>query len=480
MNIAAIKTSVDSSDLYFALMLFVTYLASTVSGSFMITTMVQSLLIFYALFYRPGTVVAAKCMLVSFFMGVEVVFLIFTVLYALSSLMHNKNTFLYVRNKVLLLLFLYSIFVFVANMFYQFTIVNYVLWISVFFAPYCAYFYAQELSSNDVGIKDIYALSILLVIVQCIILLFLGISETGFSPGDWAAGTFGDAHKLGFLYLFFGVLVGYSFLKERSFVYLVLLCFMTFFLYLCDAKAIVLSAFLAVILASVFSLFFAGKWQAIVYRPLSFFVLTIFILVFSVVGIPSQVAEFFEIYLYGELSSSKYRLYVSVWNEMLFDSPFNWLFGVGPGELGSRASNMLSGDVLWKKEGGLATLLPVFSSAWTREYMDGLVTSEVMKYIGNVSAILTYPYAGFISIKAELGLLGLFIFSYCLFTILYRSVARVERPIDKTLLLMGVVIFCSLLFDNYHEQMSVLGLYMFILGLNRTETGVGDESFSRN
>ena len=98
--------------------------------------------------------------------------------------------------------------------------------------------------------------------------------------------------------------------------------------------------------------------------------------------------------------------------------------------------------------------------------MLGLFDHDVAAMIPHVSAVLAYPFAGFISIKAELGLIGLILYSYVFYRVLTNSLTNKNTVLDKTLIFMGVTLYISLLFDNYHEQIPIIGLYMLILGLN--------------
>ena len=72
----------------------------------------------------------------------------------------------------------------------------------------------------------------------------------------------------------------------------------------------------------------------------------------------------------------------------------------------------------------------------------------------------------FISIKAELGIVGLTLFTYTNYSLLKSSVGTLPTSYDKALVFFGWAFFVALLFDNYHEQIPIAGLYMIFLGLN--------------
>jgi hypothetical protein len=82
---------------------------------------------------------------------------------------------------------------------------------------------------------------------------------------------------------------------------------------------------------------------------------------------------------------------------------YNSVLGVGPGMLGSRAASAASGDVLYKEtESALADLLGPAPKP-ERWAMYGLWDADVVQSVMYKSALLTMPFSGWGSVRAELG-----------------------------------------------------------------------------
>src|SRR5438876_10300502 len=82
---------------------------------------------------------------------------------------------------------------------------------------------------------------------------------------------------------------------------------------------------------------------------------------------------------------------------------YNSILGVGPGMLGSRAASAASGDVLYKEtESAFASLLGPAPKpeGWA---MSGLWNADVVEDVFYKSALLTMPFSGWGSLRAELG-----------------------------------------------------------------------------
>ena len=455
---------------FLLVLVLVGYSTYALTGSILIITCFQLFIIVRALFFDISAENRVANVICALFMGAEVGLFMFSSLYVLSCFRNGARSILHKKSIAILVLATYSFCVFLINTLVEFLPVNYALWLMIFFGPYTMYYFALGINLSSPEAKRVKCFLIGLVALQILLLVVQGVFAGGFSPGDWAIGTFLDAHKLGFVFLFGIIYFAFQFLSKRLVRDSIVFFIIAFFLYMCDAKAILLSGFLAGIILSILSVLNAKVARNILNKLFAIYVLLTLTLI--LISYPfsdtfsNAWGEFSDIYIYGTYSSSKYQMYGKVWVDMLYSDPFLWLFGVGPGELASKASNMLSADVLWKKEGGLASLLPVSSSAWTRHYMDGLFGYEVIDRIPHVSAVLVYPFAGFISIKAELGLVGLVIFTYMNFSLLIRGVTGADENLNKTLVLFGFTLMVSLLFDNYHEQIPIAGLYLLLLGLN--------------
>jgi hypothetical protein len=462
---------VRKSDYLLLLVFLTTFLISTFLNNVLIVTAVQAALIIKALFFRRDYIGGFKGIVIALFLGAEMAFFIFTILYVFSIFIYKLKTPLIRNNSPVFALFMYSLICFFLNSLSQFLPLNFLLWIMIFFGPFAIFFYGQEARQAGVTIRHAYSLVVLVLFLQCVIIFVTGVLRGGFTPGDWASGTFLDAHKLGFVFLFVLVYLTFTLIELKKLKHAVLTFLLLPFLYLCDAKAVVLSAFFAFFLLCLGSIFNVSLARHLINKLIALYLVIFLFFVLVMVNFSGdKVNEFSDLYLHGELTSSKSQMYIKVWSDMLSEHPLNWIVGVGPGSLASKASNMLSGDVLWKQAGGMASKLPISSSLWTQEYMVGLFTSEVVERITHVSAVLTYPFSGLISIKAELGIVGLLIYVYVIFSIIKSSISGLITPLDKTLIFFGGIFIMSLLFDNYHEQIPMIGLYMLILGFHSGNT----------
>ena len=466
----AVLPNLDKYDwllLFFVVIACSTYMLTT---SILLITLLQLLLIAKAFYSRKCHTKSLKEIITALFMGAEVALFLISIVYLTSSIAFRSKTFFLKRNAALLVLTIYSFCVFILSSIHEFLPLNYALWLMIFLGGFTIYLYAQENHQQETSFNNLKFFLFALIAIQFLFLLIQGALVGSYSPGDWALGTFMDAHKLGFVLMFFAIYLSFDFKESPSIQFALLIPVSLIFLYVCDAKAVLLSGILSAALLIILSATNFSIGRRLINRTAAIYsliILIIFTFIIASFNSYEKVWEdFLDIYAYGTFTSSKYQMYGKVWGQMLHDSPFNWAVGVGPGEMASKASNMLSGDVLWKREGGLASLLPSFSSSWTKTYMLGLFDHDVAAMIPHVSAVLAYPFAGFISIKAELGLIGLILYSYVFYRVLTNSLTNKNTVLDKTLIFMGVTLYISLLFDNYHEQIPIIGLYMLILGLN--------------
>ncbi len=82
---------------------------------------------------------------------------------------------------------------------------------------------------------------------------------------------------------------------------------------------------------------------------------------------------------------------------------YNSILGVGPGMLGSRAASAASADVLYKEPGSTLAGLLGPAPKPERWAMYGLWDAEVVQGVTDRSALLTMPFSGWGSLRAELG-----------------------------------------------------------------------------
>jgi hypothetical protein len=141
---------------------------------------------------------------------------------------------------------------------------------------------------------------------------------------------------------------------------------------------------------------------------------------------------------------------------------YNSILGVGPGMLGSRAASAASADILYKEtEGPFASLLGPAPEP-ERWAMYGLWDAEVAQEITNKSAILTMPFSGWASLRAELGWPAVVVLAFY-FVSLARQMAIIAarhpgaRGIGIAAAVGCVALVPMLFFDNILEQPHFIG-----------------------
>jgi hypothetical protein len=140
---------------------------------------------------------------------------------------------------------------------------------------------------------------------------------------------------------------------------------------------------------------------------------------------------------------------------------YNSILGVGPGMLGSRAASAASGDVLYKEtESALASLLGPAPKP-ERWAMYGLWDAEVVEGVTDRSALLTMPFSGWGSVRAELGWPAV-ILLILYFVSLGRQMASIAagHPAVRSVAIAAAVacvwLLPMLFFDNILEQPHIM------------------------
>jgi hypothetical protein len=140
---------------------------------------------------------------------------------------------------------------------------------------------------------------------------------------------------------------------------------------------------------------------------------------------------------------------------------YNSVLGVGPGMLGSRAASAASGDVLYKEtESALAGLLGPAPKP-ERWAMYGLWDADVVQSVIYKSALLTMPFSGWGSVRAELGWPAVILLTLY-FVSLGRQMASIAarhpgvRSIGIAAAVGCVCLLPILFFDNILEQPHIM------------------------
>jgi len=186
------------------------------------------------------------------------------------------------------------------------------------------------------------------------------------------------------------------------------------------------------------------------------------ILVILLTGVLAQswVRDNFEGLVSNWENSEKRILLTRVFFEL--GQRYNSILGVGPGMLGSRAASAASADILYKEtEGPFASLLGPAPEP-ERWAMYGLWDAEVAQEITNKSAILTMPFSGWASLRAELGWPAVVALAFY-FVSLARQMAIIAarhpgaRGIGIAAAVGCVALVPMLFFDNILEQPHFIG-----------------------
>jgi hypothetical protein len=140
---------------------------------------------------------------------------------------------------------------------------------------------------------------------------------------------------------------------------------------------------------------------------------------------------------------------------------YNSILGVGPGMLGSRAASAASADVLYKETGGALSNLLGPAPKPERWAMYGLWDAEVVEGVTDRSALLTMPFSGWGSVRAELGWPAAILLTLY-FVSLGRQMASIAvrhpgvRSIGIAAAVACVGLLPMLFFDNILEQPHIM------------------------
>lgn len=141
---------------------------------------------------------------------------------------------------------------------------------------------------------------------------------------------------------------------------------------------------------------------------------------------------------------------------------YNSILGVGPGMLGSRAASAASADVLYKEGGStLASLLGPAPKP-ERWAMYGLWDAEVVEGVTDRSALLTMPFSGWGSLRAELGWPAIVLLTFYFLSLGRQMAAIAARDPGLRSIGIAAAVGCAallpmLFFDNILEQPHIVG-----------------------
>lgn len=394
---------------------------------------------------------------------------------------------------MVLILFVYVLAVSIIVNFIDFSFLSLLLGIVVFLIILCPLIYFSFFQYTEDAIGRIFIFFKKIVLLELAIVICQFLFYSSFSRGDWGTGTTGGADKMGSLFLLFflSLIILPLIEKKKNLLSLfgikniALVVITVSIVYFLDIK----TTFFSILLGGILFLFLVFlKMILNRIREMSFYKMCIVIVstLFFLLLVPVLINLYASVllkdnYFYDKLKhyydsngkiSQKFILYKYVYVDMFHDYPLIWTFGTGFGKLGGKASNSLAYDVLHKQYDSkkLPAFIPPYSSQWTKKYMTGLFTKEVSDNVKWVSAILSIPFAGMITIKAEFGMVGLlfwfsifFYIAYCVFHKSRNFQHMHLRGFGSVLSIYCVSLLFLMIFDNWQETPQLmLPLVLFI------------------
>lgn len=415
----------------------------------------------------------------------------------IKSVLVNPQQFYKLKTPQLVILFYvaYSVLLIICNNIFDFSFFSIFFWFLISGAGLFIFIYYSQFEYSPSTTGSIFSHFKKIVLFQFVILILQALIHRQFIPRDDWTGSFENSLMLGFyliMLLFFYILppmLEHSknffrfILSFKNFVPLLGLCVIIFFN---DSKV--------VILAFVVSLFFYLPVLILLKLKFHLFnisiVKTCFITLFMWLMIPvfylsadyyvrtvskESIDTILDKYTGTEkrkdFTNLKYIMYKRVYVDMFEKDKLKWFFGAGPGKLGSRTSNMLAYDIFYKEKGqfNLPSFIPPYSTQWVKENMADLWTSEVALTSRFRSTTLSFPFAGLVSIKGEMGIIGLFGFLIMLcpffyYLLKYTSFSE-QSEVRRWAMVLSIFWFSlplHMIFDNIQEKPQIM-LPMFLL-----------------
>jgi hypothetical protein len=403
----------------------------------------------------------------------------------------------------------YAVAMILVTSFNDFAFFNFLLWFLIFGAYLFFFIYYARFEYTPSDATIIFDFFYKLIILQLVVVFLQFPIHRDLHPGDSWTGTSGNSIVVGF---FLFLLIIYKVVprivkpdkSDKLFTKknLQLFILISVVLYLNDSKMIILSFVIAVVLyiLNVLLLRFLTHFRigqffkvavAVVFLLIAYKGIVIMANVYGKIkysasgGISTVLQQYFSQRLSETGTNAKFILYKRIYSDCFDDSPLVWFFGVGPGKFGSKASNIMAYDILYKDESQirLPSFIPPYSNYWTRKYMSDLWTKEIALTSRFRSATLSFPFAGLITIKGEFGFIGLLLFIavvYCFSYYLLVKALSAENPtFTKWGISLSIFWFAlpiHMIFDNFQEKtyimlpMLLTSAVLYSLTPNRTRS----------
>jgi len=457
-----------------------------INGVYMV---VIPLLILLAVF-KLSAINQIKVLLACSMIGIDYpLMLIPAIIYPFLILIRKYHKF---KTPALLALFflLYACLLYFVVLVDSFNLLSFPFWLMSFGSGLLLFIYYAQFNFTKKDLLNIFNFFIKLTIVQFILVVLQLLRYRDFTPGDWGIGSLNDANKVGFYLLillvyFLGPLWtkflpyrnrSLSFRRVIKCILWIIILFP--FIVLCAAKTLYGILFISIIIfffgLSIWSIFrnrlvINKDYKALIVGGLiSIVFLALFPVIFNFYGSYLSRPEFtlrstIEQYTNYEESNQKYQLYKRVFKDFYINEGILiYSLGTGPGTFDSRASNSRAYDILYKKEDVLVPkLLLPYSSIYTKKYLADLYTRDIYMTQKYRSSLLSIPFAGIASLKAELGVIGLIFFLLICWSSIYLLSKYLifnkrEPLIGFILSVWWIFLPFAMVFDNFQEKPQVV------------------------
>jgi len=389
-----------------------------------------------------------------------------------------------------LIFLLYAFLIYFVVLLTTFNLLSFPFWLMSFGSGVLLFIYYAQFDFTKKDLLNTFNFFIKLIIVQLLLVVLQLLRYRNFTPGDWGIGALNDANKVGFylliLLVYFLSPLWIKFLpygnRSLSFNKVIKCGLWTIILFpfivLCAAKTLYGILFISIII------FFIGLSVWVVFRNrlvinrgyrtliigglISIVFLALFPMIFNFYGSYLERSKFtlkgtIERYINYEDSNQKYQLYKRVFKDFYVNEGILiYSFGTGPGTFNSRASNSRAYDTLYKKEAVLVPkLLPPYSSIYTKEYLADLYTEDIYMTQKYRSSLLSIPFAGIASLKAELGIIGLVLFLLICWSSIYLLSKylifnKIEPLIGFILSVWWIFLPFAMVLDNFQEKPQIV------------------------
>ncbi len=441
-------------------------------------------LILFAVF-KLSVIDQIKVLLACSMIGIDYPLMLVPVL-VYPFLILRRKYFKFKTPALLALIFLlYAFLVYFVVLLTTFNLLSFPFWLMSFGSGLLLFIYYAQFDFTKKDLSNIFGFFIKLIIVQFILVVLQFLRYGHFRLGDWGIGALNDAHKAGFylliLLIYFLRPLWMKFLpyENRSISFKkVLKCslwtiVLVPFIWLCAAKALYGILFFSIIIFFiVLSIWVIFRKKLAVNRDykaliagslISIILLALFPTIFNFYGAHLQRSKFtlkgaIEQYTSYEDLNQKYQLYERVFKDFYVNEGILiFSLGTGPGTFNSRAY-----DTLYKKDGArIPRFIPPYSSSYTKEYLADLYTEDIATSVGEQSSLLSIPFAGIASLKAELGIIGLVLFLLiCCSSIYllskYLIFNKIEPLIGFMLSVWWIFLPFAMVLDNFQEQPQIV------------------------